>query len=570
MSIQRFKVALNNAVLPLVSTKAQRAVFVPGLDAAPRTPRIFMGADASADYNMAQVIYAENVIPVSEGLRSVGYTSLIPAASPATTAFDTVFPLRDADENVVLFSPAENNNYMHDPAVGTWAALGGIETIFTKTLDAACDPTTARVTYAYVDGKTFVCYARMKSNDATPVDMSIMQWDSATKTLVSAATAVTNLPFTVGEIDGISSSSGYLIVWSGLTIAWAPFNGTAFDYQIYANGAFTGAGFQIPEDIQGNISAIIGMSGGFIAFTSRNAIAANYHAQSIASPWVFREIPDAGGLDSYEQATVEGSLGRLNAYTSAGMQAMSLNSAEIVHPQVADFITGRQIERYDFEAHRLVRGATSVDLYTKVTSIGNRYLVVSYGYYPGTYSYALVWDFALQRWGKLRIVHRDCFNYVYQAASNPITYAMMLDVSYADTGGATYAQMNDSGEGITPAQSAMAFVKSTGEVVVATWAERTDAEDAAVVIIGRIQLSRSRNIQLNRIEAEGVTAGNIFVQPSANGRNIDRVESTVEVERTANFLASGCMIDCKNFNLVIEGSFDLSTVILEAIPTGQI
>jgi len=34
MAIQRFKVALNNARFPLVSTKAQRAAFVQGLTAA--------------------------------------------------------------------------------------------------------------------------------------------------------------------------------------------------------------------------------------------------------------------------------------------------------------------------------------------------------------------------------------------------------------------------------------------------------------------------------------------------------------------------------------------------------
>ena len=34
MAIQRFKVALNNALFPLVSTKAQRAAFVQGLTAA--------------------------------------------------------------------------------------------------------------------------------------------------------------------------------------------------------------------------------------------------------------------------------------------------------------------------------------------------------------------------------------------------------------------------------------------------------------------------------------------------------------------------------------------------------
>jgi hypothetical protein len=30
------------------------------------------------------------------------------------------------------------------------------------------------------------------------------------------------------------------------------------------------------------------------------------------------------------------------------------------------------------------------------------------------------------------------------------------------------------------------------------------------------------------------------------------------------------MVDCKNFNLVIEGTFDLSTMIIEATTSGKI
>jgi len=155
MAIQRFKVSLNNAEFPLVSTKAQRAVFVPSLDSAPRVGRAFYGADNSADYNTAKIIYAENVVPVAEGVKSVGYTSVIPGVSGATK-FNSVFPLRDEDENYVLYSPAENLNYVHNPSTNLWASLGSIATIFAKTLHSSCDPTTARVTYAYVDGKTFV------------------------------------------------------------------------------------------------------------------------------------------------------------------------------------------------------------------------------------------------------------------------------------------------------------------------------------------------------------------------------------------------------------------------------
>ena len=57
MAIQRFKVSLNAARFPLVSTKGQRAVFIPGLDSAPRTPRTFMGSNESVDYDTPQVLY---------------------------------------------------------------------------------------------------------------------------------------------------------------------------------------------------------------------------------------------------------------------------------------------------------------------------------------------------------------------------------------------------------------------------------------------------------------------------------------------------------------------------------
>ena len=114
-------------------------------------------------------------------------------------------------------------------------------------------------------------------------------------------------------------------------------------------------------------------------FTDKNCVAANYHAQSLVSPWVFREIPAAGGLESYEQATVEGTLGRVFAYTTAGMQSISLNSSESVFPNVSDFLAGRHIERYRYDLQELYQGLVNLDFYTKLTVVGNRYIVVSYG-----------------------------------------------------------------------------------------------------------------------------------------------------------------------------------------------
>lgn len=566
MAVQRFKLPLNNAAFPFVSTEAPRAVFIPGLDVAPRAPRGFVASSASADYDLTQIIYGENFMPVGSGVRSVGYKQLI--AATVNNDFDSIFPLRDEDENVVLYSPGAGKNYVYDESTSSWTSTT-IPTIYSKTFDPGCDPADSRVTYAYVDGYTFICFSRLKSNDVTPVDMSLLYWNSTTQALATPSTLITNLPFPAGEIDGIASSSGYLIIWSGITIAWAPFNGTAFNFATYVSGAYTGAGAQIPEDVQGTIRAIIPVAGGFVAFTNRNAIGVSYVANNLTAPWIFREIPDAGGLESYEQATVEGSLGKIYAYTTAGMQSISLNSSEIIHPDLGDFIASREIERYNGGNQVLTQAATTLDFYVKVTAVGNRYLVVSYGTFKGIYSFALIYDFAIQRWGKLRLVHRDCFYYNYGVQTASLTYAMLGDVEYNNPLLTTYASTTAQSNAFVSAPHGLAFLKQTGQVVIADWSKQTrNTSDEGVIIIGRTQLSRSRFTQLNRVELEGMKSGNVYVVPSYDGRTLAAAEALAVITAVDDYRDYGGLIDCKNFNLIVSGTFDLSTVILEATPTG--
>lgn len=566
MAVQRFKLPLNNAAFPFVSTEAPRAVFIPGLDVAPRAPRGFVASSASADYDLTQIIYGENFMPVGSGVRSVGYKQLI--AATVNTDFDSIFPLRDEDENVVLYSPGGGKNYVYNESTSSWGSTT-IPTIYSKTFDPGSSPSNSRVTYAYVDGYTFICFSRLKSNDVTPVDMSLLYWNSTTQALATPSTLVTNLPFPAGEIDGIASSSGYLIIWSGITIAWAPFNGTAFNFTTYVSGAYTGAGAQIPEDVQGTIRAIIPVAGGFVAFTNRNAIGVSYVANNLTAPWIFREIPDAGGLESYEQATVEGSLGKIYAYTAAGMQSISLNSSEIIHPDVADFIATREIEYYNSTTKTLTASTITVDFYVKVTAVGNRYLVVSYGTVPKQYSYALVYDFSLQRWGKFAYLHTDCFYYNYGAELAPVTYSMFLSTPYNTQNSVPYSSVTESSSAFTSAPHALAFLTASGQVLLADWSNQPRAvQDSSVIIIGRTQLSRSRFTQLNRVELEGMKSGNVYVVPSYDGRTLAAAEALTVITAADDYRDYGGLIDCKNFNLIVSGTFDLSTVILEATPTG--
>lgn len=542
MAISRTKLSLNAARFPLISTKGSRAVLVPGLDSAPRTPRQYVGNDNSVDYNTPQVLYMENVMPVAEGLRSAGYNQLIPPT--AISAFQNLIPLRNDQESIVLYSPSQGANYIYRTSSSSWVSYpwtgiwgSGVGPGSPNT------PSNARVTYAYVDGKTIICYSRLLSGAGN--DMSLMFWDNILETLQPGVVGFANVPFAPGTIDGVASSNGFLLLYSGLSVAWARFNGTAFDFEPYANGNFTGSGNQIPEDIAGPINAITSVAGGFIMFTPRNAVAAVYNAQNLVSPWTFREVPGAGGVQDYERVALEGSLAAVYAYTTAGMQKLSLNSSETVFPAVSDFISGGQAEAFNSGTNTLTQAPLADDMFVKVTNIGNRYLCLSYGFIYGFYEFILVYDMALERWGKLKISHTDCFNY-------------------------SFAPITNSAATI-PAQHSIAILTQFGEVLIAEWTDKAPpGRDAGVVLLGQVALSRSRGTQLNRVEVEGMESGTLHVVPTYSDGTVGVPVPFVEVISTPRLKVFGEMVDCTNFALLLKGAFDLSTIIFEGSPTGQL
>lgn len=572
MALQRSKIALNAARFPLVSTKGSRAVFIPGLDSAPRTPRTYMGDEASADYNMTQVLYMENVMPLAEGLRSVGLSADI-APHPTTNWFDQAIMLRDSIEQASLFVPADGYNYIYNYSTNAWVAYpvtgvwGEIPSVSSTNTYA-----TATVTSCSVEGYTFVCYSRILGG-TTNTDNSIIVWNETAGTFAKGSTIIDNMPFAAGEIDGVAASNGNLIVWSGIDVAWAPFNGTKFDFAAYANNDYTGAGVQTPQDVRGVITAIGNLPGGFVMFTTKNAVAAAYHTNNISSPWSFREVAGGGGVEGPKQVVIESGMGSLYAYTTAGLQKLSLNSAELIHPAISDFIAGRQIERAFLSGSTLTLTATAYasDLRVKLTTVGERYLVVSYGATAGSYEYALVIDQALQRWGKIKVSHADAFAYSRGILTTGITYADASALTYASQSAVSYDSTSQTQDATATAPHMLAFLTHTGSVVVANWAYDTRAAtDTGIVLIGRVQLSRSRHTQLNRVELEGPEAANVVIYPSYNGYSLEAPVVPVVVESMPGYLCVGTGVDCKNFNIVVTGTFALTTMIFEAITTGQI
>lgn len=587
MTVQKYKLALNNARFPLAAVWGSRAVLIPSLDVAGRANRGFQGSEESIDYDVPQILYGENFIPVTNGIKSVSYLRII--APTVNTDFDQIFPLRDDEENTVLYSPSHGQNYVYDKVAGLWSSqisstLYGFYG-YQVSDDSPNTPEDARVTRAYVDGKTFVAYSRIglraDLDPPTPAtkDGSILLWQPGIQTLVpvelGGGGVVLNLPIPIGEIDGVAGSNGYLIVWSDLTIYWAPFDGAAFNFEVYANGEVTGAGSQIPEDVQGPITSIVPVAGGFIIFTTKNAVAAFYNANNFASPWIFKLIANAGGLESFEQATVEGNLGSIYAYTTGGMQQLSLNQAQADFPDVTDFLGGRFIESFNTGDLTLESASAGSEFFVKVTYAGQRFVVISVGYMPGIFSYALVYDASLKRWGKLRIVHRDCFFYSYGSQEEDVTYNMLQDVTYDETDPSTYDEMTIEGGNLVYPRQSIAFLLETGEVKLAILDYRpADDDSEAFVLLGKNQLSRSRLSTLHEAEIEGLRAGGtVAVIRSINGATFDYQDTDSAGylrEQTGDYSEWGfAEVTGKNFTLFIKGDFALTTVVLGASNDGN-
>lgn len=593
MAKRRYRIGLNNARFPLVSTWQPRAVSIPSLDTSGRQPRQYQGSDENIDFNIPQILYGENFVPVANGVKSVSYAELISSTlDPVDPApdFDQIFPLRDAAENQVLYSPAKGKNWIFNRAVTPLAwrrfLMSGIWNpgATTLELDPASTHTlaTARVTRGYVDGRTIVCYSRLLLREtaahANKHDGSLLFWNSAsTATPLTHITdpqgttsLIRNLPFARGEIDGVAASNGYLLVWSNLRVAWAPFDGTAFNFQIYANGEVTGAGSQIPEDVEGPITAIIPVSGGYIIFTDKNAVAAFYNANNFASPWIFKRISNAGGIENYELcAEKENKRGQVVAYTSGGLQAITLNSAEPVFSDVSDFLGGHYIERFETGGLTFEAGEVATYFDVKLALCGNRFLTVSYGTLPGIFSFALVYDYSLDRWGKMRIIHRDCFPLAgFGNNTVDMTYAMLGDVSYSYFDNISYDQMTVTTGRVRYPNEAVAFLQDNGRVMVAMmdWRAQTSLESEAFVVIGKNQLGRANWTTLHTLEVEGLRAGGqVATWRSLDGLNLQPAEIGFMRSQTGEVAEVGFdMPTGKNHTFYIKGDFSLYSIIAEA------
>jgi len=539
MATQKFKLAINNARFPFLYSRASRTVLQPGLDIAPRTSVAFVGGVESFDYNLVQLIYAENVLPTAEGITSVGFQEGIEPRIPAVTDFDQLITLRDSVERNYVFSPARGKNYVLNATTRLWTSHNSFVWSGARTL----------VTRAYVNGRTFIFYEGDR----------LIEWDPVGSVF---NTRVLTLPtgYTLANIRGCAGASNYLLLFTDTEILWC----SLLDVLNF-NDPIGKSGRQTPIDLKGQITCCIPIAGGFIVYTTRNAVA-SFFTNNADLPFSFREVQDSGGVASYEQITSDTNPAEHYTYGSSGLQQVNLQRATSIHPDCSDFLAGRQIESWNPATKSVDETLVTADLDVKLQYLASRYLIISYGKVAGQFTFALIYDTALRRWGKVKVTHVDVSLMPYD-----IVVGLYLRIFELANPIASYTQaINDLFSryaSIIPLRAGFAFLQNTGALQILV-SDASASLGSGVAVFGHVQILRSRIVTFQGVVLDGMyavpaPAVSILGSLPGNGYARDGVLQPVMTDSKPRQVTFKGRATYENFDVAIEGRFQLSAGIVE-------
>lgn len=449
MSQIQYRPELKSPVFPMLSIDAGRTVLM--RDGSATSPqRGNLGAEADAlDMVLPQAYYMHNVLPSASGFYSISYQDPV-SGSPGNN-FQMCFTAKDSAGNRDLIAHNGFNFYYYDTVLGWRIAANAVPS--------------GTVTYATAQGYTYIYVA----------NVGCYRFDHTTKVMV----AVTLTGLAPSLLLGITAFQGYLVAWGAASISWS----TTQDWSATPNvidfvpSLITGAGGGDVEGAKGRITFCASLTSGILCYTTENAVSAIYSGNA-RFPFTFREIQGAGGIISGEYAVSEASSGAQYAYTTAGLQLISVQQAQLVFPAASDFLSGSLIEDFDEETFEFSYAYLTTVMKKKLQMIASRYLVLSYGQTQLTH--ALIFDLALQRWGKLKVTHSDCFEFT------------VADPEVTET-----------------PRTSLAFLQTSGAIKVVNMSRNQQAK--GVLLLGKYQYTRQRMLQMQEITIETMDADSQLV-----------------------------------------------------------
>lgn len=533
MAFQKYRGNVLAANFPLLSTFGGHTVILPQID------QFYIGSNTGETrlLGIPQVMFMENVMPTANGLSSVGFSQVVPLnfvipAGPAD--FDQAFWLRDKFEDRTLFVPAHGRNYTFNVVSNAWVQQQIVV------------PREAVVSVANIKERTFVCYSKY---------ITFLEWNG---TQFIAAELRGLAP---ARVNGLVSANAYLIAYTDDTIYWS----SILDPTDFLPSLATTSGSSGVLSLKGKIVYCTPIADGFLIWTTYNVVSATYSGNS-RFPFTFKEIAGSPGITDPEQITNDNNATLQYANTGAGVVRMDRNSAQVIYPELNEFLNCRRFEFFDYAKKEIVQRNVLAKLMSKLYYIANRYIVFSYG--VSSLTHALVFDNVLNRWGKLRVDHVDCFEFIGYADTSDGVVGLTYDdlVGSYDEQTRTYEEFGGIivpgviGSDQEPYKS-LGFLQADGKVFIVNF-DLSAKTDEAVLIFGKFQFVRSRFIDLHELWLEEISeTAAVDVLVSLNGNSFAKTvkmfkDLSASNGRQSKFLSD---ISAHSYAIQIIGDFDLTT-----------
>ena len=532
-----YRANLSAAVFPMSLSRASGSVIIPGPDQ--NYDRRLDPTGEQKTPGIPQAIYLENVLPSVEGYQSVGYVSSNPLPFPATEF--VILEVKRPDGHWPILMAFRINTvqvYFYQDIAAGWVEIPSVGAVAVFPADPSLYFTTviAGNIVIWVDGSSYLY---------TYGGSDVLTYNNADYTPSGVLDDV---------VCVLSSYNYYILVKNtpqGVSVLWssllAPFN--------FVPSLVTGSGGGQIITTQGNAVSALPCPEGFYVYTKNNIIFAIYTGNS-RYPFKFIPVKDSQGistsLDVYSDLDESAGL----VFTRQGQfHIVSSDRAQQVAPELSEFLErANTYDSYDKVNNVVSTGRRPLG-YRKVRpyAFGSRYLCVSIKETSAEdneiFDAVIILDKLLNRYGKLKFQHTRLFTY-----------------------------MEYKGDLITGIRSDRlvlgAIDANTREVIRWTFVREPGEADLspainhnAVLILGRFQYARSREICVDEIVLEGSDGKNspdttVAVFPSRLGKSFDTPQIPHYVADASDnsvrrFYSTA---EGRNVSLAIKGSFELSNV----------
>lgn len=498
-----------------------------------------------------QPYFADNVLPITDGFASIGFTEKVPSNAELTNVQES-FVLYGPGGRLALFASDNSTAWVYDPQGAEWSSIELPTANFSN------------ITYATIREETYIF-----------LGTGLFHYNFETQTIDPVEVE----GIEVAQVQGVTSAGGRLILWDKNRVYYSsPLEPTEF-----TPGLGTGAGFTGVEDLRGEIIACASLGKDFIIYSKISAVSARA-TDNPTFPFRFKEVQGSAGVNFARHIAHNTNVGAHIVWTNSGFQQVTVESAQYIWAELSNgIIRGLQIRRDSLFGIPVIERTQSLDV--KISFVSNRFLAVStISGKEESYFDCYILDTSLERWGKLSVPHSGFIEYVLPEVFNVYTYDDLEQdyYTYDDLDGTNIAY-RDIGTSfqerpIVEQGTNLGIILPSGSVQAVSFAETGDfrgtdgSEFGALtptLFLGRYKLVRDSGIITQWIKLRELFDAKLFWYGHTYDGSFAKVDEIVHEDKYQTGHWFGRM-SADSVSLELRGNFKLTDLVLCAARAGQL